>query len=321
MPQNSIEDLAIANAVALLSKHPDYKIVERFRPETVFAPDDGSSKGTLMIIDTETTGLDPAEDVAFEIGYVLASYSKKTGVIFNVIDTYSGTEDPGYELSDEIMSITGVDYENEVKGNKFDDAKVIADVARSDLVIAHNARFDRPMVEKRFSGFKEKPWVCSFDQGPWKEMGFGSSKLDYLLIMAGGFFHDAHRALVDSQALLRLLTLPGVGEKTVFSNILDKGRYPSYTLWANDSAFETKDILKKNGYRWSDGSEPGKFKAWHKTGVTDPDQELSFLASEVYKRPTQIHIDLIEARDSFSSRFSDRIKHDIVPVRKSLAPK
>lgn len=321
MSTENIDQIAIQNALALLAAHPDYKIIKRFEPKEVYGVDDGSPKGTLMVLDSETTGLDHAEDVMFELGYVLVSYSKRTGNVLAVLGTYSGTEDPGYELSEETVRITGVNYELEVKGQKFDDEKVNADIARTDLVVAHNAEFDRKMSEKRFPTLESKPWVCSFKQGPWKAMGFGSSKLDYLLVMAGGLFHEAHRALVDAQALLHLLALPGIEGKTVFGNILEIGRAPSYTVWANDSAFETKDLLKKNDYRWSDGLEIGKLKAWHKTGVVDPDAELKFLATEIYKRPTTIHIDLVDAHDNFSNRYTDRIKQEVVPIKSAPGPR
>lgn len=321
MPSEKVDQIAIENALALLNSHPDYKVIKRFLAQDVYGVDDGSPKGTLMVLDCETTGLDHKEDVMFELGYVLVSYSKRTGEVLSVLGSYSGTEDPGYELSQETVDITGVNYELEVKGCKFDDDKVNADIARTDLIVAHNADFDRRMSEKRFPALENKPWVCSFKQGPWREMGFGSSKLDYLLVMAGGLFHEAHRALVDAQALLHLIALPGADGKTVFGNILEKGRAPSYTVWANDSAFDTKDLLKKNDYRWSDGMEAGKFKAWYKAGVTDPDAELKFLATEIYKRPAVIHIDLVEARDNFSSRYTERIKQEVVPIRNAPGPR
>ena len=310
-----INAIAIANAVALLEAHPDFKIVSRFQTNDVYTADDDTPKGVLMVLDTETTGLDPEVDVVFELGYVMVEYSKTTGNIHRVLDRYCGQEDPGFELSEETVKITGVNYELEVKGKTLDRPKIQADIARTTLVLAHNAEFDRKMVEKIFPEFEKKPWMCSFVQGPWKEMGFGSSKLDYLLVMAANKFHEAHRALVDCEALLHLLATPGPDNRSVFSHILEKGREPSYVIWANGSGFDTKDILKKNGYRWSDGSEPGKFKAWYKRGVTDPDAEIVFLQTSIYKRPETIYIDQIDAFDDFSTRTGLRDTCEIVPIK------
>lgn len=317
----NIDAVALAHAIALLEANPDYKVVSRFKTENVYSSEDNSPKGVLMVLDTETTGLDAETDVMFELGYVMVEYSKTTGNIHRVLDRYCGQQDPGFELSEETVKLTGVNYELEVKGKTFDREKIRADIDRSNLVVAHNANFDRKFAEKEFQEFEKKPWVCSFEQGPWKDMGIGSAKLDYLLIMVANKFHEAHRAQEDAEALLHLLALPGPNNHSIFSYILEKGREPSYTVWAINSDFDKKDELKKNGYRWSDGSEPGKFKAWHKRGVVDADAEISFLQESIYKKPTQIQIDEMEASDNFSNRFTNREKFDIVPVRASPRPR
>ena len=76
----------------------------------------------------------------------------------------------------------------------------------ANLIIAHNASFDRRFLERRFPGFIDKPWACSAGQVPWAEEGLGSRKLDYLLSRFG-FFYDGHRAMADCHAVLHLLSL------------------------------------------------------------------------------------------------------------------
>jgi hypothetical protein len=39
-------------------------------------------------------------------------------------------------------------------------------------VIAHNAYFDRAMVERHWNCFAEKPWVCTLNSVDWLREGF-----------------------------------------------------------------------------------------------------------------------------------------------------
>jgi len=64
------------------------------------------------------------------------------------------------------------------------------------LVVAHNAKFDRMFMEKRFPIFETLPWACSFAQVDWPGEGVGSAKLEYIAYQYG-LFYGAHRADVD----------------------------------------------------------------------------------------------------------------------------
>ena len=91
-----------------------------------------------------------------------------------------------------------------VSGQSINEQAVASVVYTSDLIIAHNARFDRAMVEKHWQCFTEKPWGCSFSSVDWLREGFSAGKLDYLG-MQFGWFYDGHRALSDCEACLALL--------------------------------------------------------------------------------------------------------------------
>lgn len=315
-PVADIDPLALQAALELLERSGDYRVLSNFKPRDLICKDDGCDKQLLMVLDTETTGLDSGKDKVFELGYVLIEFSPESGKLYRIIDRYSGFEDPGFDLPENIQKITGVATE-QVRGHAFDRSKILADIARTDLVLAHNAGFDRKFIEQPFPQFKEKEWVCSMVNGPWEAMGIGSKKLDYLACMVANLYYSAHRALTDAEVLTEVVAKQGVGDESVLKHILDAGLKPSYTIWANSAAFEVKDVLKENGYRWSDGSEPGKFKAWHKSGVADPDAEIEFLASQVYNRPVTIYIDQIAPIDAFSSRFGERQQFDLKPQAKT----
>ena len=107
----------------------------------------------LLVIDTETTGLDKKKDKIIEIGYVIVHFDPETGAILDVVRRFSGFEDPGFPLPENITQITGI-TDQDVAGQKFDDDQINADIAESDLVVAHNAGFDRGFLELRFEAFK-----------------------------------------------------------------------------------------------------------------------------------------------------------------------
>jgi DNA polymerase-3 subunit epsilon len=174
----------------------------------------------------------------------------------------------------------------------------------ANLIIAHNAAFDRCFLERRFPLFIDKPWACSMKQVPWAEEGLGSAKLDYLLNRFGFFFED-HRAMADCRALLHLLSLrlPRSG-RPVLPLLLATARRRTFRLWALEAPIECKDLLKERGYRWNSGSD-GRPRAWYR----DLDRELLmeeelFLAEKIYAGGNCRH-ELI--RIDYSNRFSDRV--------------
>lgn len=65
------------------------------------------------------------------------------------------------------------------------------------------------------------------------------------------FFHTAHRALDDCQALLEVLqhTLPRSGRRGLY-HLLRSVVEERCRIWAVDAPYERKDRLKALGYRW-----------------------------------------------------------------------
>lgn len=85
-----------------------------------------------------------------------------------------------------------------------DMARLTPLIDSADLVIAHNAGFDRPFCEAFSPIFCNKAWACSVSEVDWSARGFEGSKLGYL-IGQSGYFHDGHRAVDDCFALLEVL--------------------------------------------------------------------------------------------------------------------
>jgi len=202
-------------------------------------------------------------------------------------------------ISKEIETITGISNDM-VKGQRLDEARIATLLDGADLVIAHNAAFDRPFVEARLPQFNALPWACSFADIDWKQEGQGSAKLEYLA-MAQGRFYDAHRAEVDCHALLAVLgaVLP-VSRQTGLARVMAAAQNPGYRLQATAAPFDAKDLLKARGYRWN-----AEGKVWH-TLLADEallPAECDWLKTAVFgNRAARVQVEKLDARVKFSGR-------------------
>jgi len=201
-------------------------------------------------VDVETTGLNSDSDRIIELGIVCFEYSPETGHVYRVTDTYNALEDPGVPLSSEITAITGITVDM-LAGQRIDDQKVKELVANASIVIAHNAAFDRPFLERRLPVFSALPFACSYAEVEWTAEGVASSKLEFIAYKFG-FFYDAHRAVSDSRALLEILASPlPVTGVPVLKVLLDRLPTKVWTVFAIGSPFSSKDALKARGYSWN----------------------------------------------------------------------
>ncbi|MCJ2122400.1 hypothetical protein [Methylobacterium sp. J-077] len=129
--------------------------------------------------------------------------------------------------------------------------------------------------------------------------GHEGLKLGYLLTDLG-FFHRGHRAVDDCHALLRLLASPlRSSGQLAMSALLATARRPTVRLWAEDSPFETKEVLKARSYRWSQ-----RRRNWYADlDVAQIEIERTFLSEKVIGRPVpNLPSDKFAANDRFSAR-------------------
>jgi DNA polymerase-3 subunit epsilon len=279
-----LNPLEVEIVVSALHNSGDFVVLRKVNLERdhrfTHKPVQGAKIG--LCIDTETTGLDHLQEKIIEIGMVAFEYDPLTGAIIRIVDRYLGFEDPGFPLAKEIIEITGI-TDDMLAGQTFDDQKVNLLAEKASLVIAHNAAFDRKFVETRYPAFINLPWACTVSQVNWQQERISSRSLEYLLYKCGGYCINAHRALDDAEGLLALLldTLPNSG-KLVFKALLDNAGEVIAKIFAVNAPFDKKDLLKKRGYRWNDGSRGGSKGWWIDVSQCAEADELAWLAKEIY---------------------------------------
>lgn len=263
-----------------LEETGDYRVLRRFRPRHEYEhidPDEASFTG--MFLDVETTGLDARRDKIIELAMVPFTYTVD-GRIHRVYKPFSALEDPGFPIPPAVQTLTTITDEM-VAGRSIDDERVAELFAAADLVVAHNAKFDRPFVEARFRDLPPTAWACSANEVPWRDVGIEGRKLEYIAYRFGVYF-DGHRAEADCHVGVHVLAqlLPG-RTSTALRSLLESARTPSIVVQAVDSPFEAKDRLKARGYRW----DSAKRVWWTSLAPDDYRDELEWLRGEVYSGP------------------------------------
>ncbi len=289
-----LEDIA-----RLLEQSPDFKVLRRLQPRDVFSQSHCEQPLVGVVLDTETTGLVLDKAEVIELAMLKFAYTPD-GEVLRVIGRFDELRQPTRPIPRDITALTGITDEM-VAGRSIDPAAVETFIADAAIVIAHNAKFDRPIAENSWPVFKGVNWACSLDEIPWRENGFEGPKLAYLLADAG-LFADAHRAIGDFRALLHILSSPfGADGKPALATLIANAREATTRVFAVDSPFDRKDLLKARGYRWSDGSNGLRRCWWRDVAERDLEAELAFLGASVFLRPIDLPTRRITARERYST--------------------
>ncbi len=279
----------------------DWRLLLRLSLPRVLNEPRGGSRKRALVVDVETTGLSPAVDEVIQLAMLPFIYEPETGRILEIEHdcAFEGLREPATPISDEAMLVTGITQET-LESRRIETKVVEEIVAGVDLVVAHNAAFDRLMVEKHWNCFAEKPWSCSLASVDWLREGYSAGKLDYLG-MRFGWFYDAHRALADCEACLALLAqeLPVSGRR-VMSVVREAAFREEHLICAVDAPFDLRLRLKERGYRWRPAELPSG-KVWW-TITLDPETEIAWLRSEIYGREATVPTRKVTAMNRFSER-------------------
>ncbi len=292
-----------------LETHPDYRVLRRLQPRLDWPESvPGQTVRHVLLLDTETTGLNQAKDKIIELAMLRIAVDVASGLPVGLAQVYDGLEDPGAPISREIEMLTGISTAM-VRNQRLDEARIAELLADVDLVIAHNADFDRPFAEARIPQFCNLAWACSLADIDWKEQGRNSAKLESLALELG-YFYDAHRAEIDCHALLAILARPlPRSNSTGLAHLMIKAEQPSYRLYANNAPFDAKDKLKARGYRWS-----VEQKVWNTriNGMSALQAECDWLKANAYNQHTaMVQFEELDARLRYANRPAKMVQRQL----------
>jgi len=250
---------------------------------------------SIAFLDTETTGVNKASDKIIELALKVVKFEKASGKIVSIDKEYESFNDPGEEISQEITMLTGISDEM-VEGQSIDWERVDAILKDAEIVVAHNAGFDRAFVDRYSSVSPNKIWACSINDIDWLGRGFTSSKQE-LLCYWHGFYFDAHRAMNDVDALIHLLTHPSYEAERPLLELIENSQKLTYVIFATNFNYDPvkKDIVKANKYKWN-----AEDKVWYKTvSFDDLDKEKDWLTVAIYDFIFEGRVEEINLNDKY----------------------
>lgn len=276
--------MSLKEAIAKVNESLDHRVFSKVPHFPDPRPNLAQFGNVFVLLDCETTGLDPNKDKMIELA--MARVVVANGRLIGVESVLTRTEDPGFPLPELIKKKTGLS-DDEIKGTKFDD-KAFSDFAQgAKLIIAHNAAFDRPFVERRLKAFIGTRWACTMREVPWDEDHRDGLSLRSLLADRCLFSDNAHSALGDIEALYALLDQRFVDGRRVMPMLVESSSRPTKKISAHGWPFDRKDDVKARGYRWEADA-----KVWSiEVSPEKEDDELVFLSTSLACRPKITKID------------------------------
>ena len=251
----------------------------------------------IAFLDVETTGLDKKNNEIIELAIKTIKVEKLSAKIVSIEGEYESFNDPNIDIPSEITSLTGISN-TMVKDEKINWQRIDQLITESDIIIAHNAGFDRSFIDRYSLISAKKIWACSVNDIDWLKRGFTSSKQE-LLCYWHGFYFEPHRAMNDVDALINLLTHRYYKNHRPLHELIENCTKSSYTIFAENFPYnqEKKDIIKGYKYKWNPD-----IKIWYKNiKHNELEIEKEKLTSAIYDKIFRGRIEKIDPRDKYKS--------------------
>ena len=203
---------------------------------------ESADSAAVILCSVVTTSLNHTTGDLLRINLKLC-HVNKDGKFSKYRKTVSFFEDPKRTLSNEESQF--LDFSIEDKAESSIDWGLISGLfQKADLVIAHNAGFVKPWVEK-YTGETNTLWGCSMDQVDWSDAGFPSRGLSVLSVFSG-FFYDFRNSSTMLDALVQVLDL-----NNMTKSLIIKAKSPDLQVFAANAPRELNHLLKERRYRWN----------------------------------------------------------------------
>jgi DNA polymerase-3 subunit epsilon len=208
----------------------------------------------VLILDTETTGLDPKVNDIIEIGAILYSLESNTTLAaVSMVLPGQGTNEAIDINKIPVGALGEVDAMPNLRASFGNFLATM--IEEADIFVAHRASFDKGFLTlQNLKLFSSKPWVCSkfdivFDKGRP-----GASLVELALDHGLGVFNN-HRSLRDCDLISMIFgTYTSERLRELFAKaVLPRSYYAAVTTYAQ------REGPKNAGFAWN-----GPFKLWWK---------------------------------------------------------
>jgi len=196
----------------------------------------------LLILDTETTGLDPQRDRCIELGAVLFDLPRRS--VLSQVSLLLPCE------KNAAQAVNGIDPELTQQPQPWQQGLqwFEALLASADLVVAHNAAFDRQWFGMAPLPAIDKPWLCTMEDIRWpadRNLRANPSVRDLALAYSVPVW-AAHRALTDC------IYLAQVFERcSDLEQLVQQGLEPR-RLYRARLSYEERHRAREAGFRWNE---------------------------------------------------------------------
>jgi DNA polymerase-3 subunit epsilon len=204
----------------------------------------------LLIVDTETTGLSPAKGRCIEVGAVLFHVPSRA-VLSQLSFLLPCSSNPAERVNGIAAAVTRLDQPREQSL-----ACLEAMAAAADVLVAHNAAFDRQWFGREELPSLQRPWLCSMEDIRWPAQRHlrATPSVRDLALAYGVPVWAAHRALTDciyiAQVFEREEQLEALLQQALLPRKLYRARLP----------YDQRHLAKEAGFRWNEGVQG----AWSK---------------------------------------------------------
>ena len=218
--------------------------------------------GKILILDTETTGLDEDKDEVIEIGCILFDVSSRS-VLSQASFLFPVN-------SNEAEYVNGIPAEVTNISQPWEDGLIffLKLVETSDFIVSHNVEFDRKWFGKGRLPKLDKKWICTLEDINWsfiKSLKSRPSVTDLALSFSIPVW-NLHRALSDcfyiSEVFKKCKNL---------EELLIKATEPRY-LYKALVSYEDRSLAKNAGFRWNSPVQG----AWSRKLTADEANRLEF---------------------------------------------
>jgi DNA polymerase III subunit epsilon len=200
----------------------------------------------LLIIDTETTGLDPACDRVIELGAILYSVEHQT-VLHQLSTLLAAPDNPAERINRIPAAVLPT-----IKPILMQQSLLIfqALVEEASYAVAHNVEFDRKWFNGQHLPELQRqgqllPWLCTMEDFTFPAQNRAGDSLINLVLAHGIGVGSAHRALTDCQLIAALFD-----RMTDLPSLIAAAGQPKATFQAVVD-YADRQLAKAAGFRWN----------------------------------------------------------------------